>query len=445
MEKNLRLVYAVSLGCSKNFVDMEVMAAALVTHGYGIAVEPTEADAYLVNTCAFIPPARQEAEQHIAAAIKWKKAANARRKVVVSGCLCQWDKDGSYRRKFPMVDAWLGVDQPLELSACLDRLFVGEAPAPAPSRPPEYLYDHNTPRLQLTPPHYAYLKIADGCDNHCAYCSIPAIRGKLRCRTQESVVTEARNLLNNGAKELIVIAQDSTAFGKGTRDTLASLLRALDALEGGFWIRLHYAHPARFTDELIETFALGRHLLPYIDMPLQHISDKLLKAMNRNVTQDEILKLLEKLRRNVPGVCLRSTFLAGFPGETEADFKELLAFAHEFKFERLGAFAFYPEPNTKAATLRGQVPAATADARQKALIKIHEENSLALNKRLEGSEFDVIIDSAHGKDFAGRTYMDSPDIDNVTRVKSKQKLRPGDVVRARITSATAYESRAELV
>ena len=324
--------------------------------GRTLAFKPDEADLYVINTCAFIPAARDEAREAIEDGIAWKQEKPGRL-LVVAGCLTEWDKDGSVRKEYPEVDLWTGVNQVAEIARLLDR----QSTLPENAEEPVYLYDDCTPRLQLTLPHLAYLKIADGCNNRCTYCSIPGIRGRLRTRPMESVVREARNLIEGGVRELLVIAQDITVYGNDrpeSGDTLARLLTALNALEGNFVIRLLYTHPAHYTEEFIDFMARGNtKVLPYLDIPLQHISDRILKQMNRHVTRKQTEELLTKLRERIPGLTLRTTFITGFPGETEEEYQELKSFAKKFKFERCGVFPYSPEPRTPAAAFPDQVPA----------------------------------------------------------------------------------------
>ena len=434
----------ISLGCAKNFVDTEVMAASLAVDGVGLTDDPKDADVTVVNTCAFIPPARAEAISRIKEALAWKAKAPRARKVIVSGCLPQWDKDGKARDGLPGVDLWLGPDESPRLGARVRELFsvAGQAATPAAVVRPaasSFLYDHTTPRLQLTPPHYAYIKIAEGCDNYCSYCSIPSIRGRLRCRSLESVVTEARNLLANGVKELILIAQDTTAFGAGGGPGLPELLRRLDAFDGDYWVRVHYLHPRGITDELIDVFAAAKHVLRYVDIPLQHISERMLKAMNRKVGPDRVRELVRELRGRIPGIAIRTTFIVGFPGEADDDFAELADFVEQSRFERVGVFTYHPEPGTPAASMPDHVSKTVAESRAKAISETHKRNSLRINRSLEGDRIDVIVDSAPraGK-YVGRTYMDSPDIDNTVEIASRRILAPGDLLLAEVTGVSPF-------
>ena len=439
-----KFVYSVSLGCPKNFVDTEILAGHLLSGNIGLTESPDSADVYMINTCAFIPPARAEAESFIKKAVTWKKKKPQSRKIAICGCLVQWDKKSEYAGKYPEVDLWLGIDKIASIAKHIGQLFEKETVKPVRTLTsvPGYLYDENTARLQLTPKHYAYVKIAEGCNNRCTYCSIPGIRGALRSRSSESVFKEAKNLVGSACRELILIGQDTTAFGKDLNDkneNLPALLKKLDSIEGRFWIRILYTHPAHFTDELISVFKNTRHIIPYIDMPLQHISDRILASMGRKVSSEQIKKLLSKLRTEIPGIAIRTTFLVGYPGENEDDFMELSNFIRSQKFDRLGAFTYYPEPETPAAALGMQVPAAVAELRKDIIMRLQAEISLEHNIGLAGKTLDVLIDRIGKGEAYCRTYMDSPDIDNLVKIKTgKVKVSVGDLVKVMIKAASAY-------
>ena len=433
------LVHITSLGCAKNLVDTELAAASLLTEGFGFSQEMDGADIEFINTCAFIKSAREETSKVIAEAVRWRKARKSRQ-VVVGGCIVEWDKDGSYRAQFPEVALWTRIDSVSQLGKILKGV-VKEAGEPGIE--PRFLYDHSTPRLQLTPGHYAYLKISEGCDNRCSYCSIPSIRGGLRSREATSVVKEAKDLLRNGCKELVVIGQDSGAFGrdrKSSGESLPALLRQLDAIDGEFWLRLMYVHPASASDALLEVLASSRHIVPCIEMPLQHVADNVLRGMGRRIGQEATVELLSKIRKAVPGIGIRTTFLLGFPGETEADFQTLLDFIKTQRFERLGAFAYSQEEGTKAASMPGQVPLELAEARRDEIMKVQSSISLERNLALAGSTLDVIVDELpmRGRS-SGRTFMDAPGIDNTVSLSGASGLKPGDFVKALIRGATEYE------
>ncbi len=442
--KKEKLVYVISLGCSKNFVDTEIMAASLVTHNIGITSDIRDADICLINTCAFIQSARDETVEVIEDTILWKNKKK-RRKIIVSGCITQWDKDGEFRKKYNKVDLWMGVDDSEKI---YDKIatIAKQGEKVVLRDKPTYLYDEKTPRLQLTLPHFSYVKIADGCDNNCSYCSIPNIRGKFRSRTISSVRKESQNLLNNGVKELLFIAQDVTSYGKDReKENIVELLKEIDTLEGDFWIRLMYAHPAYFTDELIELMKNSKHILPYIDIPFQHISDNILKSMNRKVSKKESVDLIKKLKKAIPEITFRTTFLVGYPGETEKDFQELYDFVKEIKFDRLGVFPYSLEPNTKAYSMENQVSADIANERCDKLMQLQSEIALENNKKLIEKEFTVIIDSFDGDEAISRSYQDAPEIDNLIVFDAPAHLDIGDFAKVKVVDCSEYDLVAEFI
>ena len=307
-----------------------------------------------------------------------------------------------------------------------------------------FLADENNVRMQFTLPHVAYLKISDGCNNRCSYCAIPSLRGELRSRTVAGIVAEAKQLIANGVKELVVIAQDLTAFGQDRPErceNAAKLLRALDAIEGDFVLRLLYTHPAHYTDEFIDTVANGVHILPYLDMPLQHISDRILKAMNRHIDRAGIENLLTRLRERIPGLTLRTTFITGLPGETEAEFEELCEFAKKWKFDRFGVFSFAPEPGTPAAEMAGQIPAEIADERAGILLKKQRDRMRRRQQKLIGSAVRAIFDYVDEESGYGvaRTMADAPDIDNVVYFEPDDTVAPGDFITLEITGCSGSD------
>ena len=432
----------VSLGCPKNMVDTGVAAGALLVDGFGLTADDEEADVMWINTCAFLLSARKEAMEEIRRACAWKKRRPGRQ-VVVAGCLPQWDKDGAVRAKFPQVDAWEGIDRPAEIGTVLKRLASNKAPSgKKTARTCAWIYDETTPRLPLESGHFAYLKIADGCCNCCSYCLIPSIRGALRSSTVESVVAEAKSLVRIGYRELILIAQDTGAFGRdrtGGASELPKLLAALDKLSGDFLIRLMYVHPASIDDAMIRAFRRCRRLIPHIEMPVQHVSDAVMTAMNRHISakrQDEVIRKLREA-----GFSIRTTLMTGFPGETEADFRMLLDVVKSRVFSRIGVFAFSPEDGTPAAAMKGRIPAKTAAARAARVAAEQEKISRESNRALVGQTVEVILDEPSGRGrWRGRMLMDAPDIDQTVHVsKCPADLTAGLVVPATITRATAYD------
>ena len=443
-------VHIVSLGCPKNLVDTEVISGNLLKKGIGLSADPDSADVFLVNTCAFLSSARDEASEWIQKGVNWKKKSPRFRRIVVSGCVSEWDRTGEFRKKYPEVDIWSRVDDIGVLGEKIEKLFMSgketSAMVPPCSKAPEFLYDEKTPRLQLTPRHYAYLKISDGCSNRCSYCLIPEIRGKLRSRTVNSILKEAENLISNGVYELILIAQDTTAFGldaKSGHDDICTLLEKLDSIKKeNFKIRLMYTHPAHITGKLLDIVKNASHIMPYLDIPLQHISDRILKRMKRKISGDEIRSILHEARKTIPGLAIRTTFITGFPGEQESDSQELQEFVAKEKFERLGAFAYSPEPGTESANFTDQIPLETAEKRRDAIMELQAGISLKANKKLVGRNFDVIIDDIDNDAAYGRTYMDAPEIDNSVTIRQKTGIEKGTVIKCRITGAEEYNLHA---
>ena len=446
-KKRMVPVEIISLGCAKNLVDTEAAAASLMLHGFGLTPEEREADVKYINSCAFLAAARAELEEHLHHAAIWKKRKASVRKIVVGGCITAWDKDGSFRASHPEVDLWISIKSAAELGTALEDLLSGKT-APGALCDAGIELDHTVPRLQLTPPHYANLRVSDGCDNRCTYCKIPDIRGPLKSRTLDDVLAEAVNLLSNGVKELIVIAQDTAAFGRDLTGTprLAELLNELDQLDGDFLIRLMYLHPASVNDELIAAMTRCKHLIRCIEMPLQHISDHILHAMHRKAGGAATREVVRKLQ--TAGFAIRTTFMVGFPGETEEDFAELLEYVKEAKFTRLGAFTFSAETGVPAANLPDPVPADTAEKRMEILMQTQAEISLKANLALVGKTVDVILDAVltGGKGY-GRMFTDAPEIDNTVLIRglNSRKHAEGDFVRMLVESATEYEIKGKLI
>ena len=430
-------VYTISLGCPKNLVDTEVMTGLLLTRGFQLTDDPREADTYLVNTCAFLPEAREEAGENIRAAIRWKKQRKSGRRIVVAGCLCQKLPPATLRETYPEVDVFLPVDAIGRLPEILRGAAIPDCPGE-----PRFLADETMPRLLLTMPHVAFLKIADGCNNRCAYCSIPGIRGRLRCRTPESILAEAKNLLAGGVKELVVIAQDITAYDRP--GGAGGLVRELNELDGDFRIRLLYTHPAHYTDDFISAVAECEKAIPYLDIPLQHISDRILKAQFRHVTAKQTRELLKQLRAAIPGLVLRTTFITGLPGETEAEFAELKGFIREQRFERCGVFAYSPEPDTPAANYPDQIPYEVAKARADELMALQIPIMRERNREWIGRTDRVLIDEVGRGGAFGRGTPDAPEIDNRVRISASRRLKTGHFYDIVYVGADEFELQGEL-
>ena len=413
-------VFLSQLGCPKNLIDGERMLGALVKAGYEVVRDPYEADVLLVNTCGFILPAKEESVEAILEAGEVKKRTKA--KLVVVGCLAQ-----RYRRELeaelPEVDLILGLEEEREIAACLDRLLG--------RRPSTFSWDG---RYRLTPRNTAYLKLADGCDNRCTYCTIPLIRGPLRSVPLEDVLKEAGRLADDGVRELILVAQDTANYGRDIygEPRLIEVLEALQKIEGLKWVRVLYAHPAHVSEELVRAFRELPKVLPYLDLPVQHISDRVLKRMGRRVSGGRIRKLVEMFRKD-PDFCLRTTVLVGFPGETEEDFRELLEFIDDAEFDRLGVFPYFPEEGTPAASFPGQVPEEVRRGRAERVMEVQQEVSLRRNRRWVGRKLEVLVEG----DGVGRSFRDAPEVDGVVYFEGKAKV--GDFVEVQITEADPYD------
>jgi ribosomal protein S12 methylthiotransferase len=439
----------VSLGCPKNLVDSERMLGKLAQAGYVLTPDADGADVVVVNTCGFIEPARQESLAVINEMLDLKKQGRVG-KVVVAGCLAE-RKQEELLQIVPGVDHIVGVFGREEIADVVQKTLTspkrrrGTTAAEQRSlfRPAPVRAFEDTARLRVTPRHYAYLKISEGCDRLCTFCAIPGMRGKHVTKPIEQVLAEARELVDDGVRELILVAQDTTYYGLDLygKTRLAELLRELDRLEGLEWIRVLYAYPMYFSDELIDVLAGAQRILPYLDMPLQHINDRMLRLMARRVNRRETEELLAKLRRAIPKLALRTTFIVGFPGETESEFDELLDFVREAAFERAGVFAYSHEPDTPAARLDGHLPEAVKEERRGRLMEAQQEVAFRWSERQVGSELDVLIDGPDPEmpNYAlGRSYADSPDIDGTVRVKGKG-LHAGEIVRVRVTGSDGYD------
>jgi len=431
----------VSLGCPKNLVDSERMLGRLSQDGYVLVPDADGADVVVVNTCGFIEPARQES----LGVIREMLALKAQGKVgavIVAGCLAERKKD-DLLKEVPGVDQIVGVFGREEISKVVDRGLAQRLEQRSLFRPAPVRAQEDTARLRITPRHYAYLKISEGCDRLCTFCAIPGMRGKHVTKPMEEVLREARELVSDGVRELIVVAQDTTYYGMDLygRVRLAELLRSLDALEGLEWIRVLYAYPIHFTDELIETLSSAKKILPYLDLPLQHINDRLLRRMQRRVNREATEHLLARLRGSIPNLVLRTTFIVGFPGETEAEFEELMAFVQTQRFERVGVFPYSLEPGTPASRLEEHLLEEVKEERRNRLMEAQQQIAFDWTQQQIGRRLEVLID---GPDpelpnyLVARSYADTPDIDPVVRVKGKG-LQPGDLVPVKVTTADGYD------
>jgi ribosomal protein S12 methylthiotransferase len=431
----------VTLGCPKNLVDSERMLGRLTQDGYALVPDADGADVVVVNTCGFIEPARQESLGVIREMLALKKQGKVGA-VIVAGCLAERKKD-ELLKEIPEVDHIVGVFGREEITSVVHRALAQRLEQRSLFRPAPVRAQEDTARLRITPRHYAYLKISEGCDRLCTFCAIPGMRGKHVTKPMEEVLREARELIADGVRELILVAQDTTYYGTDLygRVRLAELLGELDQLDGLEWIRILYAYPIHFTDELIETLAGAQRILPYLDLPLQHISDRLLRRMQRRVNRATTEELLTRLRDAIPSLALRTTFIVGFPSETDAEFEELLAFAQAQRFERVGVFPYSLEPGTPAARLEGHLPEEVKLERRNRLMEAQQQIAFEWSRRQIGHEFDVLIDGPDPEvpnHVLARSYADAPEIDGLVRVKGKG-LHPGDLVRAKVTAADGYD------
>jgi ribosomal protein S12 methylthiotransferase len=417
-------IHLASLGCAKNLVDSERLLARLATAGGLVGAPAEDADVIIVNTCGFIGPATAESLTTIRDCATHKRGGSCAR-LLVMGCLVERDID-ELRAKLPDVDGFFGLDQHGAIVAACGLEAEPEDGA----------------RLLLTPSHTAYLRISDGCDNRCAYCTIPAIRGPFRSRPPGEILDEARQLVELGVRELNVIGQDTTSYGKDLTDPVAidALLRRLAGIPDLRWIRLLYTHPAHFSDELIEAYASIDALCPYVDVPLQHLSDEILRRMGRRTTQADCLALVDRLRRRVPGVAIRTTFIVGFPGEARAQFAELLNLVRRIQFDHVGVFRYSNERGTPAAGMPEQVSERTKAERQEALMLAQQEIAFAKNGSMIGKVVQVLIDrpSDEAGLWIGRTRAQAPDVDSETIVLGNE-IAAGDFVEAQVIDVAGYD------
>jgi ribosomal protein S12 methylthiotransferase len=426
-------VNIVTLGCSKNLVDSEVLLTQLRGNGIDTSHESKKDDANVVviNTCGFIDNAKQESIDTILRYVDAKEEGIVE-KVYVTGCLSERYKD-DLQKEIPDVDAWFGTR---DLSRLLKQLNAN------------YKHELVGERILTNPSHYAYLKISEGCDRPCSFCAIPLMRGKHISRPIEELVLEAKNLAKKGTKELLLIAQDSTYYGLDLykKRNLSELLKNLSDVEGIEWIRLHYAFPTGFPMDALEVMAERSNICKYLDIPLQHGSTNMLKIMRRGTTREKTEELLQTMREKVPGIAIRTTLIAGHPGETEAEFEEMMKFVETSRFDRLGVFAYSHEENTHAYSLADDVPEETKQERVEAVMGLQQGISLELNQEKIGKTFKILIDRKEGGSFYGRTEFDSPDVDNeVILNATKNYLRIGDFVNAKVVSATEFDLQAEPV
>ncbi len=438
----------ISLGCPKNQVDTDYMIGLMNEAGFTLTPAPEEAEVLVINTCAFIQPATQESIDTILEFAQYKEEKC--RLLVVVGCLAQRYKE-KLAKAIPEVDLWLGTGDysrlPELVTAALgakpEEIFVAETEG-------GWLPPADQERPLSTAPFLAYVKIAEGCDHRCLYCIIPQLKGRYRSRRPEAIEAEVKQLLARGVKEIILVAQDTTAYGtdSGGEFDLPQLLSNLDKLDGEFWIRLMYTYPSRIDDRLLTVFKEAKHICHYLDLPLQHINDRVLRRMGRKTTTREIKELIVKIRAYLPDIALRSTFILGYPGETEEEFNELLAFLREYQLDWVGTFPYYREAGTAAAKIKPQVHPATRKRRARQLIQEQQAISFQKNRELIGREIMVLLEKEDDNGWVGRSYREAPEIDGIIKLDGEgaeaRRLQPGSFVRAVVTGADVYEIYARI-
>ncbi|MDA8441941.1 MAG: 30S ribosomal protein S12 methylthiotransferase RimO [Peptococcaceae bacterium] len=436
-------VAVVSLGCAKNLVDSEVMLGTLARSGFLVVEEPSQAEVIVVNTCGFIAAAKEESINTILELAQFKAQGNCR-VLIAAGCLAQ-----KYRAELsadvPELDAIIGTGEVAHIAEVARQALGGNRVEQVGI--PSYLYDHTSPRLRITPKYSAYVKVAEGCDNCCSYCVIPQMRGAFRSRSMESIVTEVKELALSGVKEIMLIAQDTTRYGQDrySEYKLPELIRQLAPIDGIEWIRLLYCYPSHFTQELIDTMASEPKVCKYLDLPLQHADNQVLKEMYRRGNIDEIEALIGKLRVAMPDMALRTTFIVGFPGETEAQFSNLLNFVRRIRFDRVGVFTYSQEEGTPAGERLDQLDQTVKEARQDRLMSLQTEIAAQLNSTWLGKTVQVLIEAETGdpdRPYVGRTERDAPEIDGQVYV-SGSGLKVGDMVQVYISETETYDLMGE--
>ena len=435
----------ISLGCDKNLVDSEVMLGLLDKKGYQIVDSEEDADIIVVNTCCFIHDAKEESIQTILEMAEYKKEGKLKA-LIVTGCLAQ-----RYQQEIideiPEVDAVLGTTSYDHIVEAVEEALAGNGHVVLEDV--DALPDVKEKRLVTTGGHYAYMKIAEGCDKHCTYCIIPKLRGNYRSVPMEKLLAEAKDLADQGVKELILVAQETTVYGKDLygEKSLHKLLRELCKISGIQWIRILYCYPEEIYDELIQTIKEENKVCHYLDLPIQHASDAVLKRMGRRTSKAQLVEIIEKLRKEIPDISLRTTLITGFPGETQEQHEELKDFVDEMEFDRLGVFTYSPEEDTPAATMTEQIPEEVKEERQAELMELQQEIAFDLAEDMVGREVLVMIEGkvADENAYVGRTYKDAPNVDGLIFINTDEELMSGDFARVRVTGALEYDLIGELI
>ena len=435
----------ISLGCDKNLVDTEMMLGLLNRDGYTFTDDEYEADVIVINTCCFIGDAKEESVNTILEMAQRKIDGNCKA-LIVTGCLAQRYKQ-EIIDEIPEVDGILGTSTYDEISNVLKKALGGEGSVSC-FHELDLLPQTETDRILTTGGHYAFLKIAEGCDKHCTYCIIPTLRGNYRSVPMENLIKEAEKLADKGVKELILVAQETTLYGVDLygKKSLPELLKKLCQISGIQWIRIQYCYPEEITDELIEVMKEESKICRYLDIPIQHASDRILKRMGRRTSKEQLKDIINKLRSEIPDIALRTTLISGFPGETEEDHEELMEFVDEMEFERLGVFAYSAEEDTPAAEFPDQVPQEIKEDRRDAIMELQQEISLDLSQSMVGKTLEVMIEGkvADENAYVARTYMDGPGVDGMIFVQTGEELMSGDFAKIRVTGAMEYDLIGEL-
>ncbi len=435
----------ISLGCDKNLVDSEVMLGMLTGKGYEITDDENEADVVVVNTCCFIGDAKEESIHNILEMAELRKAGDIKA-LIVTGCLAQRYKE-EVQTEIPEVDAIIGTTAIDAIVETLEDVLAGQGHNHIEDINRTPVYDKS--RIVTTGGHYAYLKIAEGCDKRCSYCIIPKVRGNYRSIPMESLLAEARKLVEFGAKELILVAQETTLYGKDLygEKSLPRLLHELCKIDGLYWIRILYCYPEEITDELIETIRTEEKVCHYLDIPIQHASDNILKRMGRRTNQAELRDMIARLRERIPDICLRTTLITGFPGETQEDHEELMAFVDEMKFDRLGVFTYSAEEDTPAAEFEDQIEEEIKKDRQAEIMELQQEIAFEKAENAVGRTVLAMIEGRLPDEnaYAARTYMDAPNVDGLVFVQTSRELMTGDFVKVKITGSYEYDLIGEIV
>lgn len=443
MEKTVKILF-ISLGCDKNLVDSEMMMGLLRQRGYEFTDDETEAEVIVINTCGFINDAKEESINTILNMAQYKE--RNLKALIVAGCLVERYKN-EIMEELPEIDAVVGTTAFDKICDAVDEVLKGKGYSAYDDI--DRLCRPDTDRIITTGGYYSYLKIAEGCDKHCTYCSIPSIRGRYRSVPMEDLIREAEYLADNGIKELILVAQETTIYGRDIygEKKLPELLHRLCEIKGIEWIRIQYCYPEEITDELIDTIKNEKKICNYIDMPIQHASDTILKKMGRRTNNAELREKIAKLREAVPDICLRTTLITGFPGETEEDHNILMDFIDEMEFDRLGVFTYSPEEDTPAATMPGQIDEEVKLTRKDEIMELQQEISIDKSERLVGSKLEVIIEGRAADEdvYVGRTYMDAPGIDGYVFINTEEELMSGDFAYVKITKALEYDLIGELI